>query len=119
MANQEKQTPRKKRGEGGAPVSGGGPSIWIQLTAAFAIFIVLSSGYSFIRQYIGDKTEEVPLSQIAVDITSGTIDSISVAGNKITAIYLDKSEKTSRKEGESSLVQTLRITVSRPKSWRR
>ena len=106
MAHQEKQVPRRKRGGGEPPVSGGGPSIWIQLAAAFAIFMVLSAGYSFVRQYIVDTAEEVPLSQIAADITAGTIVSIAVAGDKITAIYLDESEKTSRKESESSLVQT-------------
>ncbi len=107
MAIPGKQAPRKKQGGGETPVSGGGPSIWIQLAAAFAVFVILSAGYSYVRQYIFDKSEEVPLSQIAVDIEVGNITSIQVAGDKITAIYVDKTEKTSRKESESSLVQTL------------
>ena len=107
MVNPQKQFPGKRRNEDGAPVAPRGPSIWIQLAAAFAIFIVLSAGYSYARQYIGEKVEDVPLSQIASDITAGTIVSLSVAGDTITAIYQDETKKKSRKESESSLLQTL------------
>src|SRR3989338_3082867 len=105
-APNKSEKPRKKSGEGKEPVAGG-PSIWVQLAAAFAVFLVLSVGYSFVRQYFVAQSEEVPLSQIAVDIEAGNITSIQVAGDTITAIYVDKTEKTSRKEQESSLVQTL------------
>src|SRR3989344_8734821 len=96
MANSEKQ-PRKPRGlpgPGGGQPASGGPSIWIQLAAAFAVFLVLSFGYSLVRQYIVDKDEEVPLSQIAADITAGTVTSIEVSGDKITATYEDETKKT-------------------------
>ena len=106
MAIPEKQLSRKPRG-GEKPKQGGGPSLWVQLAAAFGVFLVLSFGYSFVRQYISTQDELIPLSQIAQDITAGTITSLEVSGDKITAIYADKTEKTSRKESESSLVQTL------------
>ncbi len=106
MASPQKQTP-KPRGGGGAPKPAEGPSLWVQLAAAFAVFLVLSVGYSYVRQYISAEDETVPLSQIATDITAGTITSIDVAGDKITATYADKTTKTSRKETESSLTQTL------------
>src|SRR3989338_1094347 len=106
MAIPEKQLSRKPRG-GEKPKQGGGPSLWVQLAAAFGVFLVLSFGYSFVRQYISTQDELVPLSQIAQDITAGTIVSLEVSGDKITAIYTDETEKTSRKESESSLVQTL------------
>jgi capsular polysaccharide biosynthesis protein len=35
----------------------GGPSIWLQLAAAFAVFLVLSAGYSFIRDYMNQRTK--------------------------------------------------------------
>ncbi|MEK7133995.1 MAG: ATP-dependent zinc metalloprotease FtsH [Patescibacteria group bacterium] len=100
------ENPRKKGGEGEKPVPGG-PSLWAQLAAAFAVFLVLSVGYSYARQYISTESEEIALSQIAADITAGTITSIEVAGDKITAVYADESKKTSRKESENSLVETL------------
>jgi cell division protease FtsH len=90
-----------------APPSSGGPSIWMQLAAAFAVFLVLSAGYSLVRQYITTQNEQVPLSQIAADIDAGKISSIDVSGDQITATYADKSVKTSRKETESSLTDTL------------
>src|ERR1043166_4327854 len=81
----------------------GGPSIWLQLAAAFAVFLVLSAGYSFIRDYVNQQKETIPLSQIATDITAGKITDVTVEGDSITATYSDKTEKTSRKESESSL----------------
>jgi cell division protease FtsH len=86
---------------------GGGPSIWLQLAAAFAVFLVLSAGYSFIRDYMSQQQESVALSEIATDITAGKITGITVEGDSITATYADKTVKTSRKESESSLTQTL------------
>ena len=86
---------------------GTGPSIWLQLAAAFAVFLVLSAGYSLVRDYMGKEAETVPLSQIATDITAGKIASITVAGDAIKATYIDKTAKTSRKESESSFTQTL------------
>jgi len=100
------QQPPRKQGNG-VPTPSRGPSLWVQMAAALAIFIVLSGGYSLIRQYITTQNEEIPLSQIAQDITAGKISSIDVSGNTITATYTDKTEKSSHKEAETSLTQTL------------
>ncbi len=102
---QQKQPPHPQ-GAGG-PSAPRGPSLWIQLVAAAAIFLVLSAGYSLIREYITNQNETVPLSQIAQDIDAGKITAIVVSGDTITATYTDKTEKTSRKETEASLTQTL------------
>jgi len=107
MANPEKQPPRKGRGGGSVPPVSGGPSIWIQLAMAFAIFLALSAGYSLVRQYIATEDETVPLSQIAADINEGKIASLTVGGDSITAKYTDESVKKSRKEVEASLTETL------------
>ena len=96
--------PIKKDGKDVPPPN---TSLWVQLAVAFAIFLVISIGYSFVRQYLSGTTPVVPISQIASDITAGNITSIEVAGDNITATYADKSTKTSRKETESSLTQTL------------
>lgn len=89
----------------GAP--GSGPNIWLQLAVAFGVFLVLSLGYSLVQQFVTAQKETVPISQIAADVVSGKIAEISVQGNDIKATYIDDSVKTSRKETESSLTQTL------------
>lgn len=101
-------TPNNPKNQGAQPPTRApGPSIWIQLAAALAVFLVLSAGYSLVRQYVVDSTESVPLSQIATDINAGKIKSIIVAGDSVKATYNDESKKTSRKETEASLTQTL------------
>lgn len=87
--------------------SGQGPSIWTQLAIAFAVFLVISIGYSLVRDYVVSDTDTVAISQIAQDISAGKIASITVAGDNVTANYIDESKKISRKEAESSLTQTL------------
>src|SRR3989344_2198394 len=106
MASPLKQIPRKPQGGGQKPKQAG-PSMWMQLSAAFGVFLLLSLGYSFIRQYISGQDEVVPLSQIAQDITAGDITALDVSGDAIMATYTDGKTKKSRKESESSLTQTL------------
>ncbi|MDB5188246.1 MAG: ftsH [Candidatus Kaiserbacteria bacterium] len=93
------QTPPGKKPEG--------INIWIQLGAALVVFVILSVGYSSVKQYFTDQNNVVPFSQIAQDIIAGKISSVTVAGDSITATYTDKSEKKSRKESEDSLTNTL------------
>ena len=106
MADHDGMDDRQPEKRAGGRQSGG-PNIWIQLAAFFAIFIAISLGYSFVRQYITAQNEIVPLSQIATDIEAGKITSITVEGDTITATYLDKTERSSRKENEASFTQTL------------
>src|SRR3989344_5923706 len=104
MVNESREKQRKPRG----PIkpSPGGASIWLQLAMAFAVFLVLSTGYSFVREYIVTERESVPISQIATDIAAGEEISIVVEGDSLTATYADETEKTSRKETEASLTET-------------
>ncbi|MDB5238220.1 MAG: ftsH [Candidatus Kaiserbacteria bacterium] len=99
----EPKPPIKKDGKDLPPPT----SLWMQLAVAFAIFLVISVGYSFVREYFSGTSTIVPISQIAGDITAGNIVSIEVSGDTITAKYTDDSTKTSRKETENSLTQTL------------
>ena len=102
MTNSDERTKKGKN-----PTPPGAPGLWMQLAAAFAVFLVISLGYSLVREYIIDKSETVPISRIASDITAGNVESIVVEGDSITATYIDESIKKSRKEAESSLTQTL------------
>jgi cell division protease FtsH len=90
-----------------APLPPQGSNLWMQLAAAFAVFLVLSIGYALVRSYVTTANETVPISQIAGDITAGSVTDIVIEGDKITATYADATKKISRKESESSLTDTL------------
>jgi len=96
---QKKQKQRQKKQSDGS-------NFWIQLLLTIVIFTVLISGYAFISGQLEEK-EEVPLSQIAADITEGAITALAVSGESIEATYTDDVVKKSRKETESSLLETL------------
>ncbi len=79
---------------------------WNSLTSvALAILIVLSL-YSF---FFGQNTaaKEVSLSTLTADIKAGSVQSIIVEGDKLTATYTDSSKKTSKKESDAALSTTL------------
>ncbi len=82
-------------------------NIWTQLIAAFAVFVLVSGAFSLARDYFSSERQAVAISQIASDISAGAVKSIKVQGDKVTAVYQDDSEKTSRKETETSLTETL------------
>lgn len=106
MANTTQESQKKPKSR--PPKGPQGTSIWMQLGIAFAVFLILSTGYSLVREYVAPGTETIPLSQIAADIKAGTIVSITVQGDTVTAKYNDETEKQSRKETESALSETLR-----------
>ncbi len=103
MATPNQTNQKKPRGAGAPP---GRPNIWVQMAIALFIFLLLSAGYSLVRQYVVQTQELVPLSQIADDINAGKIASITVEGDAVNATYTDQTVKTSRKETETSLTQT-------------
>ena len=108
--NPNNQSDNQQKGPDGAPKNGPkntGPNIWIQIAIFFVILILVSAGYSLYREYQSTQAENIPLSQVVSDIEAGKITAITVAGDQVTATYADKSTKTSQKEGEASLTQTL------------
>ncbi|HEV3244844.1 MAG TPA: ATP-dependent zinc metalloprotease FtsH [Candidatus Paceibacterota bacterium] len=102
MPNSDDSTKGKR--PAGAPQ---GPSIWVQLAIAAVVFLILSAGYSAVRDYLAQQNQTVPLSQIVNDLEAGKISSIAVQGDSITANYTDGTAKNSTKESENSFSQTL------------
>ena len=96
---------KKQKGQGGAPSQG--PSLWTQLAIAAVVFLLLSAGYSAVRQYIAQANQTVPISQIMSDINAGKISSVAVQGDSITATYTDGTTKQSQKEDQDSFTQEL------------
>ncbi len=71
------------------------------------VFLVLLSLYSFIAES-QSKTPEIPISEVAADISAGKISSIILKGEELSIIYTDETEKKSKKEADLGLSETLR-----------
>lgn len=68
-------------------------------------FLFLASFYSLIAG--GTKTEIIPISQLASDISAGLVKQIDVAGDELTIEYVDGIKKETKKEEGVALTQTL------------
>lgn len=93
----------KKKGGPGAP-RGGSP--FGQGATALLIFLVLIGLYSFLANR-ATPVEEIPISELARDITAGQVSDILVQGDELTVTYLDGAEKMSKKEQGTALTTTL------------
>ena len=78
-----------------------------QAALAFIIFFLLVSAYSFITDN-SKSVEEVSISVLAQEITSGQVSSIIVTGDQLEITYLDGVEKISKKEAGTALSTTLK-----------
>ena len=78
------------------------------IITAFVILLVLMMAYSFIADG-GNKSEDISLSELATDVSSGLVSEIVVKGDSLTISYKNSDEdKTSKKETQSSLTETLK-----------
>lgn len=76
------------------------------LLNAVIIFLLIATMYSLVTERSA-KVEEIPLSQLAQNINEGTVRSITVEGGELAITYTDDTKKTSKKEVESALSETL------------
>ena len=90
-----KKTPKKK------PVGMAG-----QFSGAVFMLMALVALYLVVAQNTSEPTI-IPVSELAQNVSAGTVTEILVDGEKLTATYADGSEKFSKKELESSLTETL------------
>lgn len=107
MPQQQNQPKKKPKVPGRFPkMPQGEGSFWVNLAATVLVLLLLAGAYSYLAG--GEtKNEDIPISQVAQDVQAGKISTISVDGNQLTLTYADKTEKTSKKEPDSSLTQTL------------
>jgi len=77
-----------------------------QIIGTLLILMVLIGLYSAL---VSDQSESeaISLSQLAGDVKAGRVETIAVSGDKIKATYKDESVKTSQKESERGLSETL------------
>ena len=76
------------------------------LITAMIIMIILATAYSLITENT-KKHEEISISQLVKEINSGNVKTISITGEGLEITFKDGTIKTSKKEVESSLSQTL------------
>lgn len=87
-------------------IKGGKPPFWMNLLSTILIIFVIIGAYSII---VGDqeKPEEIPLSELALDIKAGEVSHILVEGSALSIDYNDETAKVSKKEEEAALSETL------------
>ncbi|KKU81376.1 MAG: hypothetical protein UY07_C0019G0001, partial [Parcubacteria group bacterium GW2011_GWA1_47_8] len=97
-------------GASGSPLlpGGSGKGQFISnIVSVVLVFLIISTLYSTISSTDKVKTSEVPVSQIAQDISAGTVKSVSVSGDMVNVEYVDGTKKISKKEIEASFSETL------------
>ena len=76
------------------------------ILGAILIFMTITALYLMIAD-TSKSVPEVAISDLAKSVSAGEVKNILVEGEKLTITYKDDSIKTSKKETESSLSQTL------------
>ncbi len=84
-----------------------GNSFWVNLAASVVTLLVLAGAYSYFTGAAGEVPEQIPVSQVAADISAGAVTSITQSGDELVITYKDETEKKAKKEPDSSLTQTL------------
>ena len=84
-----------------------GDSFWINFATSVVLFLLLAGAYTYFTGVDGEAPEDIPVSQLAVDISAGKVSAIKVDGDNLKITYADKTEKTSKKEPDAALTQTL------------
>ena len=123
--------PRKRRPQlPNMPKMPKGDSFWINLATSVLLLLLLAGAYSYFVSSNSSASQDIPLSQVAQDINQGKITKVEVNADELTLTYADKSEKTSKKEPEAALSDTLKnygvepaalskvsIEIERENSW--
>ncbi|MFA6257269.1 MAG: ATP-dependent zinc metalloprotease FtsH [Candidatus Paceibacterota bacterium] len=97
--NQKEEPGKKKRAPKQTKFAG-------NILGAIIFFMLITALYLVVSG--GDKPKpEVAISELAQGVVSGEVTSILVEGDKLTVTYKDGAVKTSKKESDASLSQTL------------
>ncbi len=105
-------------------------SFWVNLATSVLLLLLLASAYTYFTTSQSNAPAVIPISQLAQDVQAGKVSTISVDGDDLTITYSDKTEKTSKKEPDTALSQTLfnygvpaadldkvTITIASQSSW--
>ena len=83
-----------------------GDSFWVNLATSVFVLLVIAGAYTYLA---GEqkKPVDIAISQLAQDVQAGKVSAITVNGNELDITYADKTVKTSKKEPDAALSQTL------------
>ena len=82
-------------------------SFWFNFGTSVMLLLVLAGIYTYLTQGSGKaQIQTIPISQLAADISAGTVTSVVVNGDQLDIIYNDKTEKTSKKEPDAAITTT-------------
>ena len=84
------------------------PSFFSNMLTILLVFLLLVSAYSFFAEQKATKSEVISLSQLATDVRQSRVGQIDVEGSDLKITYLDGTAKTSKKEAEASLSDTMK-----------
>ncbi len=75
------------------------------ISTGLLILFLITSTYSIINDS-NSKNDKIALSELVQDVGSGKVNSITVRGDNLIALYVDKTSKMSLKESDSSITET-------------
>ncbi len=105
MSKQTQPQPQKnEKPQGKTPEA---PKFSKNIAMAILVFMLITAAYIFISGKTVEK-KTVSLSELAKDVSAGTVVKISVDGDSLTATRKDESVITAKKEVEASLSETLK-----------
>jgi cell division protease FtsH len=90
-----------------------GNSFWVNLASSVLLLILLAGAYTYLTEGGKAQPESIAISQLAADISAGTVASILVNGNELDVTYVpaqegaEPVEKESKKEPDAALTDTL------------
>ena len=105
------KTPQKGSKKGSGMFGGNNMKFLTQITNAILVIIIISFVFSLFFNN-GPKKENIPISQLASDISLGLVKGITVSGDNLDITYnafgtSTPAEKTSQKEVGIALTDTL------------
>jgi cell division protease FtsH len=83
-----------------------GDSFWLNLAVSIVLLLLLAGAYTYFTTS-AQAPQDIPLSQLAQDISNGKVSAVEVDGDDLSITYTDQSTKKSKKETDTALSQTL------------
>jgi cell division protease FtsH len=80
--------------------------LWKNLLSTILLFLIIMTLYSALTEG-REKPEQIPVSELALNITEEKVSKIIVKGDELEIEYADGVKKESKKESESALSESL------------
>jgi cell division protease FtsH len=98
--------PEKGGPKGGPPKQPKQQKFWSNVLSIVLIFLIIMTIYSIVADDTA-RTEEIPISQLALDVKQGRVSEITVRGEEVEILYRDGVVRTTLKEVGAPISDTL------------